>query len=695
MEATGNMIEAGNQPMKTFESKSRGGAVGRSSAAPTGAAFGRTDGGASMASTVVSETVVITGMALTTLALWTGLYLQAGVDAMGAMLIALGGYAAMLLMHAFVRQSAGKGRSSRLQRGGDAGVDDRAGETRLTSSLAGDALDDEEPTRSLFADEYDELTAGAEPSVVEPRAIPEPRAERSAKSRGVAPAHALPEGAGYPFGTLRPKAQPSLNVSSMPSFGPASDADEAVTQPVIIKSPRPTSGKAVPGDVAAREKRAEPRHEPRAESRPEPSLDAVVAGSEPKGAVSIVSGPPREADVEMIQSLIKKLADEVNAASTAESATLGGRGAATPATYSREDEPAFDAQGAIEQSVGALRSAAGSMRAGKPTVEPKGQRDGRGQVIGRALNAVPADSDGWREDRHAEEHELAQVSQRAVEGSSEGAGGAVAAGPFEDAREAVAHDRLDAITDALQSGRVDVLLDPILGISDGKARHFEVAVRLRDRDENAIDLSGDLEDVVGTGVLPLLDRARLSRTSQLSLRLESRGRNGALFSQFAGESLIADQFLDEFADAYRERESFAGQLVMTFSQADIRRLGPREWATLVDMADLGFRFAVSGVSDLDMDFEDLRGRGFQFVKLDADVFLNGLPAAEITIPAGDICKHLAGVGMTLIVGEIEDELVAAKVFGFGVLFGQGSLFGGPRLVKQAAVASDRGSSAAA
>ncbi len=692
------MIEAGIQPMKTFGSKSVGDGTARPPARPTATASSKPAGGASMTSTVVSETVVITGMALTTLALGTGLYLQAGVDAMGAMLIALGGYAAMLLMHAFVRQSAAPGRRSRRQRADHADsfeVGTGAGAVSGSAEF-GSAVDDDEPTRSLFA-EYEDETAPADLPSNGSRGETELPA-RSENAQSDAKHHRLPEGTGDPFGTLRPKSGPSFDAAPAPSFGPAAASDDVVTQPVIMtpvaKSASRPAGSGRADDLG---------------TRSGPSLEIGIPDNAPKAGVSIVSGPPREADVEMIQSLIKKLADEVNAASTtghardnAGNPAMGDNSAGSERGISREDEPAFDAQGAIEQSVGALRSTAGTMRWRQSASGADTQPETRGQVIGRAHSAVPADRDGWREDRDAEEHELAHGSELATGPAREFAAeptsdvtSGPAVGSFDDARGELVHARLNAITEAIESGRVDVLLDPILGISDGKARHFEVAVRLRDRDENSIDLSEGLEDVANTGVLPLLDRARLSRTSQLALRLESRGRSGALFSQFTGESLITDQFLDEFADAYRERESFAGQLVMTFSQADIRRLGPREWLTLVDMADLGFRFAVSGVCDLDMDFEDLRSRGFQFVKLDADVFLNGLPAAEVTIPAGDICKHLSGVGMTLIVGEIADEQVAAKVFGFGVLFGQGSLFGGPRLVKQTAVSSDRDSSAAA
>jgi cyclic-di-GMP phosphodiesterase, flagellum assembly factor TipF len=49
--------------------------------------------------------------------------------------------------------------------------------------------------------------------------------------------------------------------------------------------------------------------------------------------------------------------------------------------------------------------------------------------------------------------------------------------------------------------------------------------------------------------------------------------------------------------------------------------------------------------------------------------------------------------MTLVADTIDDEAVRARVFGFGILFGQGRLFGGARQVKLDAIA--QGSAAAA
>jgi cyclic-di-GMP phosphodiesterase TipF (flagellum assembly factor) len=58
-----------------------------------------------------------------------------------------------------------------------------------------------------------------------------------------------------------------------------------------------------------------------------------------------------------------------------------------------------------------------------------------------------------------------------------------------------------------------------------------------------------------------------------------------------------------------------------------------------------------------------------------------MPMGEQVIPPADLCRHLANLGLTLIVGRIDDEWALARILGFGVLFGQGALFGAPKLVR--------------
>ena len=63
------------------------------------------------------------------------------------------------------------------------------------------------------------------------------------------------------------------------------------------------------------------------------------------------------------------------------------------------------------------------------------------------------------------------------------------------------------------------------------------------------------------------------------------------------------------------------------------------------------------------------------------MFLSGLPAPEGPVPAADLCKHFSQLGLTTVVEALDDETKREKVYAYGVRFGQGPLFGGPRVVK--------------
>jgi cyclic-di-GMP phosphodiesterase TipF (flagellum assembly factor) len=236
------------------------------------------------------------------------------------------------------------------------------------------------------------------------------------------------------------------------------------------------------------------------------------------------------------------------------------------------------------------------------------------------------------------------------------------------------------VAEAVEANRIDVYLDPILGLADRKTRHFELSVRLRTETDHELT-AGDYVGVAqGTGLLARIDQAKLSRAAEIARRLRLRGNSAALFSSLTGEALADDGFLAAFAALFEAEEGLGTRLVITFSQADARTFTMAHWEAIHDMAGIGLKFALEDVTDLDMDFSVLKQYGFEFIKLDASVFLEGLPAQGGRIPAADICRHLSGMGLGLIVGGIVAERELARILGFGVLLGQGALFGGPRSV---------------
>lgn len=538
---------------------------------------------------LTGEAISVIAMALATLALGSGLYLHAGFDPSFAAATAVAAYVCMLAAHAMV--------------------------PRFFSV---------ETYGSEHQGEYEAAVQGASSAGV--AAATKGPMNNAVASPREAIATAPPPGAKP---SQRPPAEATAALKEATSSSPGPQPSTPPVRPVSDAAATNSAQKATPSSLPA----AEPAT--RSQAVKPPVSDVRSAPSKEAQRVPQMSPAPREADVEMIQGLIKKLADEVNAASVA------------PAT--NRDAAEKVSERAISQSVDALKATAGTMR----------ERD-----------AAAAARNGVSRPKSAGDERT------------------------ETGRPAAVNAKLSQLAEALATGRVEVLLDPILDFDSSRPKHFEIFVRLRDEAGKVLNTDTIGRDLQGTGMLSRLDGARVAHASQIAMRFAGSGRAAHVFSTVSGEALTANKFLDGVAHAYRERDSFAGQLVMTFSQDDVRGFGAREWQTLAEFARLGFRYGIADVDSLDMDFEALREKGFDFVKLDADVFLKGLPAGnDVFIPASDICKHMARLGLSVIVGHIEDREVAAKVFGFGVLLGQGTLFGGAKAVKRE-ILSARGPAAA-
>jgi cyclic-di-GMP phosphodiesterase TipF (flagellum assembly factor) len=285
---------------------------------------------------------------------------------------------------------------------------------------------------------------------------------------------------------------------------------------------------------------------------------------------------------------------------------------------------------------------------------------------------------GPRQDHESQPYQPASAKQPAMARETRSA----APAPVPDRK-------LAEIVAAIESSRMDVFLKPIVGLGDYGVAHFEVDVRLKAQGGAYIDGVTDSLSVGASDLLALFDIERLSRTARVAEQLEARGKQGSLLSPTAGQSMTDGRFLEAFARTFEERTAISGQLVLTFTQPDIAAFGPGTWQALADMNSFGFRFALSEVTHLAMDFGALAERGFVFVKLPAEAFLDGLPAGHGMVPPADICRHMAGAGLTLVVEAIDDQALLAKVFGFGALFGQGQLFGGARQITLQSLAERR------
>jgi cyclic-di-GMP phosphodiesterase, flagellum assembly factor TipF len=459
----------------------------------------------------------------------------------------------------------------------------------------------------------------------------------------------------------KPGARRSPQFAEAPLLRPEAPALPPKIQPPPPSQPPAPPRGAEPPPPPERRRPTEPPPPPRAADpftfRPlrEPSLSAPplpgFAPNPPPAAggprTSLPPAPddqPPEMRVEHVQELIKKLADELNTATPP--AGVGER-AAPP----RAPDP--DAM--INRSVDALEATARSMHARRRTKTPTGAPPPDGPA-GKVPAWPPAPSTTPGQVR----------------------------GPAKGPTPPQLNPQLARIAEAVAAERMEVLLEPIHALIEGRPRHFEVSTRLLTADGAAINPSEYLAAARGCGLMPRIDAAKMTRAARIAARLGQRGREGSVLASITGDSLTDQAFVE--AAAAGPRGGGMG-LVLAFAQSEVRAFTPGHARALSNLAALGLRFALEEVTDLDMDFAALKGMGFAFAELDAPVFLEGLPAAGGRVPAPDICRHLANFGLALIVGRIDDDWLLARILGFGVLYGKGALFGGPRLVKDEVVAA--------
>jgi cyclic-di-GMP phosphodiesterase TipF (flagellum assembly factor) len=374
-----------------------------------------------------------------------------------------------------------------------------------------------------------------------------------------------------------------------------------------------------------------PARMPHFESEPDEPAEEEAPAAEPLRPAE--RGLQGEINVEIIQDLIKKLADELNAPVDRRDTNVE----AQPEAIAGPDAM-------IGRSVAALDTAARAMRS--LPAEP------------RALD-VPAKADvpAW------------WPAARDGKGSPP---------PPVD-------PQLARIAEAVAAERFEVLIEPIQALSEGRPRHYEVTMRLRTADGGQIEQHDYMRAAQTSELLAHIDAARMLRAARVARRLAERGRHGSVLSAMAGDSITDNAFLD--VAAQQTANDGRVRLVLAFSQSDVRSFTPAHAEALGAMAASSFAFALEDVTDLEMDFGRLKALGFDYVKLDAQVFLDGMQAPGGCIPAADICRYLSEFGLALVVDGIEDDWLLAKVMGFGALLGKGMLFGGPRLIKSDATSA--------
>jgi cyclic-di-GMP phosphodiesterase, flagellum assembly factor TipF len=240
---------------------------------------------------------------------------------------------------------------------------------------------------------------------------------------------------------------------------------------------------------------------------------------------------------------------------------------------------------------------------------------------------------------------------------------------------------LDVVKQGLAENRVDLYLQPVVSLPQRKTRYFEAFSRVRDRDGQLHLPESYLPVAAGAGLVPTIDNLLLFRCVQLIRKVRDRRRDLGMFVNIAPHSLADQAFFEHFLDYMGQNRDLGDSVVFEFAQDAIAN-DPALAQRIERLGEMGFRLSMDRVTTLNLDFEALRRQRIDFVKIDANVLLSPEAQAQATIDATDLKDALARHGIDLIVDKVEQEKTVVELLDYGVDFGQGYLFGEPRLARE-------------
>ena len=274
--------------------------------------------------------------------------------------------------------------------------------------------------------------------------------------------------------------------------------------------------------------------------------------------------------------------------------------------------------------------------------------------------------------------------------------GARTAEPARVRRDATASAALlETVREALAENRVDLYLQPIVNLPPRKTVFYESFSRLRDESGRVLMPAEYLSVAEPEGLVAAIDNLLLFRCVQIVRRLAKQDRKIAIFCNISLTSLGDEGFFPQFLEFLADNRDMAQGLVFELGQAAFEQRGSVEARHMAKLADMGFRFSIDKVTELDLDYRELQRADVKYVKMAAELLLSQVAEEDDgrlslkplpDLRAADVPALARRYGLEVIAEKVESERQVIDVLELDIGYGQGHLFGEPRAIRDAVLA---------
>jgi cyclic-di-GMP phosphodiesterase TipF (flagellum assembly factor) len=248
---------------------------------------------------------------------------------------------------------------------------------------------------------------------------------------------------------------------------------------------------------------------------------------------------------------------------------------------------------------------------------------------------------------------------------------------------------LETVRLALTENRVDLFLQPVVALPQRRTVFYESFSRLRDKRGRVMMPAEYLEVAEPDGLVSVIDNLLLFRCVQIVRRLARQDRKVGIFCNISLSSLSDEAFFPQFREFMAENRDLSGALIFELGQDSFEARGPVAARNMALLTELGFRFSLDKVTNLDLDFQELAQADVRYLKIGADVLLDQLLDVEgrtslrslRDLDAADFADLARRYGVDIIAEKVESERHVIDVLELNIAYGQGHLFGEPRAIR--------------
>lgn len=246
---------------------------------------------------------------------------------------------------------------------------------------------------------------------------------------------------------------------------------------------------------------------------------------------------------------------------------------------------------------------------------------------------------------------------------------------------------LDALRDGMRENGVELALQPIVSLPQRKRRYFECFSRIRVPDGRVLLPDQYIELAERNGMVTAIDNMLLFRCIQTLRRIRKSNTSVGFFLNISHHTLADREFFREFINLMAQNAELAPAIVFEFSQRVLETGDDALMGDLERLAQLGYRFSLDQVTHFDINPALLSSRHFRYMKIEAERLIAASRAGALGEDPQDFKRMLDSFAIDLIADHIESEQMLVELLDLNLDFGQGYLFGEPRLARTGAAAT--------